>query len=173
MKFLTVITVGVRHVPEGEVSVCVQHSDGQWEHTLRLPDSFLACCALSDLRFSFVTMSLAQVKTTVRVSPIIIDEHFRTAWLPFFCRADGGLFGLPVFDPEVGGCLPSFTDVDFPSLTGTDLCVVHKKKPTAGSLDGWGQRGLQALLIAWFEVLSVILVWVEFDGVWVQGLLDA
>ena len=36
--------------------VCVQHSDGQCEHTLRLPDSFLACCALSDLRFSFVTM---------------------------------------------------------------------------------------------------------------------
>ena len=48
----------------------MQHSDGQCEHTLRLPDSFLACCALSDLRFSFVTMSLAQVKTTVRVSPI-------------------------------------------------------------------------------------------------------
>ena len=34
-------------------SVCVQHSDGQCEHTLRLPDSFLACCALSDLRLSF------------------------------------------------------------------------------------------------------------------------
>ena len=33
----------------------MQHSDGQCEHTLRLPDSFLACCALSDLRFSFVT----------------------------------------------------------------------------------------------------------------------
>ena len=56
------------------VSVCVQHSDGQCEHTLRSPDSFLACCALSDLRFSFVTMSLAQVKTTVRVSPIMVAE---------------------------------------------------------------------------------------------------
>ena len=56
------------------LSVCVQHSDGQCEHTLRLPDSFLACCALSDLRFSFVTMSLAQVKTTVRVSPIMVAE---------------------------------------------------------------------------------------------------
>ena len=53
------------------MSVCVQHSDGQCEHTLRLLDSFLACCALSDLRFSFVTMPLAQVKTTVRVSPIM------------------------------------------------------------------------------------------------------
>ena len=55
-------------------SVCVQHSDGQCEHTLRLPDSFLACCALNDLRFSLVTMSLAQVKTTVRVSPIMVAE---------------------------------------------------------------------------------------------------
>ena len=48
----------------------MQHSDGQCEHTLRVLDSFLACCALSDLRFSFVTMSSAQVKTTIRVSPI-------------------------------------------------------------------------------------------------------
>ena len=61
----------------------------------------------------------------------------------------------------------------FPPLRGTDLCVVHKKKATAGSLDGWGWRDLQALLIAWFEWLAVILVRVEFDGVWVQGLLDA
>ena len=38
----------------------MQHSDGQCEHTLGLLDSFLACCALSDLRFSFVTMSLSQ-----------------------------------------------------------------------------------------------------------------
>ena len=67
-----VISVGVRHVPRG--SVCVQHRDGQCEHTLRLPDYFLACCALSDLRFSFVTMSLAQAKTTVRVSPIMVAE---------------------------------------------------------------------------------------------------
>ena len=54
----------------------MQHSDGQCEHTLRLPDSFLACCCLSDLRFSFVTMSLAQVKTTVRVSPITFSLFF-------------------------------------------------------------------------------------------------
>ena len=39
-----------------------------------------------------------------------------------------------------------------------------KKKPTAGSLDGSGWRDLQALLIAWFEWLAVILVRVEFDG---------
>ena len=56
------------------LSVCVQHSDGQCEHTLRLPDSFLACCALSDLRSSFVTMSLAQVRTTVIISPIMVAE---------------------------------------------------------------------------------------------------
>ena len=61
----------------------MQHSDGQCEHTLRLPDSFLACCALSDLRFSFVTMSLAQVKTTVRVSPIIPASSSYLNSIPF------------------------------------------------------------------------------------------
>ena len=54
------------------LSPYVQHSDEQCEYTLRLPDSFSPCCALSDLRFSFVTTSLAQVKTTVRVSPIMV-----------------------------------------------------------------------------------------------------
>ena len=33
----------------------------------------LSPCALSDLRFSFVTIHLAQVKTTVRVSPITLS----------------------------------------------------------------------------------------------------
>ena len=66
------------------------------------------------------------------------------AFLLLQCRW-GGLFDFPVFNAEVGGCLPSLTDVDFHSLRGTDRCVVHKKKPTAGSLDGWGWRDLQAL----------------------------
>ena len=72
----------------------MQHRDGQCEHTLRLPDSFLACCAVSDLRFSFVTMSLAQVKTTVRVS--LISPALSVGGVPsrlLFC-SDRGLFDL-------------------------------------------------------------------------------
>ena len=82
-------------------------------------------------------------------------SSFARRGFPSSAGRDGGLFDLPVFNAEVGGCLPSLTDVDFHPLRGTGLCVVHKKKPTAGSLDGWVWRDLQALLIAWFEWLAV------------------
>ena len=57
---------------------------------------------------------------------------------------------------------------------GRDLFdVVHKKKPTAGSLDGWGWREFKGLPLAWFDCLAVILSGVELDGTWAEGLLDA
>ena len=37
--------------------------------------------------------------------PDRIDEQFRSAWLPFFCRADRGAADPSVFDQEVGGWL--------------------------------------------------------------------
>ena len=53
----------------------------------------------------------------------LIDQDFRKAWLPFFCRGSGWLPTLPV--------------VHLLPLTVAYLCeVVQKKKPTAGSLDG-------------------------------------
>ena len=51
--------------------------------------------------------------------PDRIDEQFRTAWLPFFCRAGRGAVDLSAFDREVGGWLPHLGEVDFPLL----LCV--------------------------------------------------
>ena len=49
-------------------------------------------------------------------SPDRIDEQFRAAWLPFFCRAGRGAADPSVFDREVGGWLPPLGEFDFPPL---------------------------------------------------------
>ena len=42
-----------------------------------------------------------------------------------------------------------------PALTGDMLFeVVKRKSATAGSLDGWGWRELEALPVAWFDSLA-------------------
>ena len=51
--------------------------------------------------------------------------------------------------------------------------MVQKKKPTAGSLDGWGWRELKSLPVAWYDSLAVLLDRVELDGNWQDGMLDA
>ena len=51
--------------------------------------------------------------------------------------------------------------------------AVQKKKPTAGSLDGWGWREFKDLPAVWFDRLTSILTLVEEDGIWLDGLLDA
>ena len=49
-----------------------------------------------------------------------------------------GLRTFLPFNAEGGGWLPTLPVVDLPLLIGTDLFeTVQKKKPTAGSLDGW------------------------------------
>ena len=68
-------------------------------------------------------------------------------------------------------CLVRF---DFLLLSGDMLFdLVQNKKPTAGSLDGWGWREFKALPVAWFDRLASILTLVEEEGVWPDGLLDA
>ena len=58
-----------------------------------------------------------------------IDEQFRKAWLPFFCRAGRGSVDLSAFNAQVGGWLPSLDEVDFPPLLGSERydVVQHKK----------------------------------------------
>ena len=51
--------------------------------------------------------------------------------------------------------------------------AVQKKKPTVGSLDGWGWREFKDLPAVWFDRLTSILTLVEEDGIWLDGLLDA
>ena len=50
--------------------------------------------------------------------PDRIDEQFRNAWLPFFCRVGRGAADLSVFDQEVGGWLPRLGEFEFTSSFG-------------------------------------------------------
>ena len=73
--------------------------------------------------------------------PARIDEEFRKAWLPYFCRSGQRDTSLEEFDFEVGEWLPLLPEVSLPRLTGQMLAgVVQRKSATAGSLDGWVWR---------------------------------
>ena len=106
--------------------------------------------------------------------PARIDEEFRKAWLPYFCRSGQRETSLDEFSFEVDGWLPLLPEVHLPRLTGQMLAdVVHRKSVSAGGLDGWGWRELKVLPVSWFDGLARILTKVEDLGVWPDGLLDA
>ena len=110
----------------------------------------------------------------VLADPARIDEEFRKAWLPYFCRSGQRETSLDEFNFECSGWLPCLDEFSLPTLTGDMLFeVVKKKGSTAGSLDGWGWRELKVLPVAWFDGLAKILIRVEELGVWPDGLLDA
>ena len=107
--------------------------------------------------------------------PARIDEEFRKAWLPYFCRSGHGEASLEEFDREVGGWLPLLPEVHLPRLTGQMLAEVVQcmGAAAAASLDGWEWRELRVLLVSWYDELARILAKVEEFGVWPDGLLDA
>ena len=106
--------------------------------------------------------------------PCRIDEEFRKACLPYFCRSGQRETSLDEFNFEVGGWLPLLPEVHLPRLTGQMLAdVVQRKGVTFGSLDGWGWRELKVLPLSWYDELARILTKVEDTGVWPDGLLDA
>ena len=110
----------------------------------------------------------------VLADPAGIDEEFRKAWLPYFCRSGQRETSLDEFNSECDGWLPHLGEFSLPTLTGDMLFeVVKRKSATAGSLDGWGWRELKVLPVAWFDGLARILTKVEDLGVWPDGLLDA
>ena len=110
----------------------------------------------------------------ILVEPHAIDAQFRRAWMPFFCRGDRGSADLDAFRGVAEELTPLLDEVRLPPLSGDMLRdVVLGKKPTAGSLDGWGWREFKALPVAWFDKLASIFTLVEEDGVWPDGLLDA
>ena len=110
----------------------------------------------------------------VLADPARIDEEFRKAWLPYFCRSGQRETSLDEFNIECDGWLPLLGEFSLPALTGDMLFeVVKRKSATTGSLDGWGWRELKVLPVAWFDSLARVLAKVEELGVWPDGLLDA
>ena len=110
----------------------------------------------------------------VLADPARIDEEFRKAWLPYFCRSGQRDTSFEEFDREVEGWLPLLLEVHLPRLTGQMLADVEQRKgATAGSLDGWGWRELKVLPVSWYDELARILTKVEDIGAWPDGLLDA
>ena len=98
----------------------------------------------------------------VLADPAKIDEEFRKAWLPCFCRSGQRDTGLEEFNREVDGWLPLLPVFELPGLTGQMLYDV-------GGLDGWGWREFKVLR----DGLARILSCVEDSGIWPEGLLDA
>ena len=110
----------------------------------------------------------------VLAGPGRIDEEFRKAWLPYFCRSGQRETSLEEFTREVDGWLPKMREVSLPRLSGEMLAdVVHRKGATAGCLDGWGWREFKALPVSWFDGLARIFSKFEDTVVWPEGLLDA
>ena len=110
----------------------------------------------------------------VLADPARIDEEFRKAWLPYFCRSGQRDTRLEEFDFEFGEWLPLLPEISLPRLTGRVLAdVVQRKGATAGSLDGWGWRELKVLPVSWYDELARILTKVENFGIWPDGLLEA
>ena len=94
----------------------------------------------------------------VLADPAKIDEEFRKAWLPYFCRSGQRDTSLKEFDREVEGWLPLLPEILLPRLTGQMLAgVVQRKGATAGSLDGWGWRELKVLPVSLYDELARIL----------------
>ena len=60
----------------------------------------------------------------VLADPGWIDEEFRKAWLPYFCRSGQRDTSLEEFDREVDGWLPLLPVVSLPELTGEMLADV-------------------------------------------------
>ena len=117
--------------------------------------------------------------TTPGVSGVLadqgrIDEEFRKAWLPYFCRSGHRETNLEEITREVEGWLPLFPEVSLPRLTGEMLADVFRRKgATAGSLGGWEWREFKAFPVPWFDGVARSLSTVEDTGVWPDGLLDA
>ena len=128
------------------------HLYGWLRPDLVLPTPFLQC-----------EPHLSLGGSGVLSDPVWIDEEFRKAWLPYFCRSGQRKTNLDEFGFEVDGWLPLSPEVHLPRLTGQMLAdVVQQKSATAGSRRSCLFRGLMNWL-AFFPRLRML-------G---SGLLDA
>ena len=107
----------------------------------------------------------------VLADPVRIDEEFRKAWLPHFCRSGQKDTSLEEFDSAIAGWLPLLLEIELPRLTCQMLAdVVYRKSAIAGSLCGWEWRVLKVLLVSWFDEQARILAKVEDLGGWPDSL---
>ena len=90
---------------------------------------------------------------------VVLDEERPTLRNSFMKLKAGCLFFLRFF------CLGL--------LVVCLLMWVHRKKVTAGGLDGWGWMEFKVLPVSWFDGLARILSCVEDSGIWPEGLFDA
>ena len=106
--------------------------------------------------FCSVRLISLLVISGVLADPGRMNEEFRKAWLPYFCRSGQRDTSLQEFDREVDGWLPLLPEVALPRLTGEMLAdVVRRKGAAAGSLDGRGWREFKALPVPGLMVLLV------------------
>ena len=109
--------------------------------------------------------------SSVPSDPDKIDEEFRKAWLPYFCRSGQRETNLDEFGFEVDGWLPLLPEIPLPRLTVQILAdVVLRENVAAGGLHGWGWMEFKVLPFSWFDELAHILSKVEDLGVWPDGL---
>ena len=113
----------------------------------------------------------------VLASPDRIDEEFRKAWLPYFCRSGQREASLEEFNEEVVGWLPWLTEGDMPPLTGDDLCrlfgvrlllLVVWMVGVGGSLSPCLSLGLMVLLVSLLRLRSLGF---GLRGCWMLTLL--
>ena len=98
--------------------------------------------------------------------PARIDEEFRKAWLPYFCRSGQREASLEEFDDEVEGWLPLLPEVSLLGLTGQVLAdVVQRKGATGGGR--WGHY----LCNLWEEYLKVHKTAYKFLGICVGFMM--
>ena len=89
----------------------------KWLH----PDLFLSAPFLQ------CKLHLTPGGSGVLADPARIDEEFRKAWLPYFCRSGQRDTSLEEFNEEVDGWLPLLPEVVLPWLTGQMLADVVQR----------------------------------------------
>ena len=102
----------------------------------------------------------------VLADPARIDEEFRKAWLPYFCRSGHRDASFEEFALEVDEWLPVLLLVSLPELASEMLAEVARRESATGSLDGWSWRELKVLPVP----LGFMALRVFFQGSGKWGL---
>ena len=121
------VVCGVHHMLSDFIhGVAVHRRDEairRWRNWLREdpvvhPSEWLRPDLVLPAPFCSVTPLITPAGSGVLSDPARIDEEFRMAWRPYFCRSGQGETSLEEFNAEVDGWLPLLPEVHLPRLTG-------------------------------------------------------